>query len=204
MSGLTTRFEQHVTDRVLNALKSVDAAVAEDVYAVSFYVYDDSDDPRRPTLEVGYNTNAQWKSCSPSRGKSSGWPIASDSNEAKWNYAFWLQNSLLKLGLPGTDSAALCEEWLKADGLWYTDEEDEQDFDKCDEVAEAITQTFTALCVRIARSLHDSGIIEQCFKRPIPVLVHELEYYDQIAEQTEQANPPGLAKEFVAWVRAGT
>jgi hypothetical protein len=35
----------------------------------------------------------------------------------------------------------------------------------------------------------------------VPVLIHELEYYEQIARQTEAANPPGLADDFAAWVR---
>lgn len=33
------------------------------------------------------------------------------------------------------------------------------------------------------------------------MLIHELEYYDQIATQTEAANPPGLADDFITWVR---
>jgi hypothetical protein len=28
-----------------------------------------------------------------------------------------------------------------------------------------------------------------------------LEYYEQIARQTEAANPPGLAADFTSWVR---
>ena len=38
------------------------------------------------------------------------------------------------------------------------------------------------------------------FLRPIPIIVHELEYYDQIASQTVEANPAGLAHEFADWV----
>ncbi|MEV7438623.1 hypothetical protein [Streptomyces griseoviridis] len=37
----------------------------------------------------------------------------------------------------------------------------------------------------------------------MPVIVHELEYYEAIARQTEAANPPGLADEFTSWVRNG-
>jgi len=39
------------------------------------------------------------------------------------------------------------------------------------------------------------------FGQSVPIIVHELEYYDQIAEQTRKANPPGLTLEFEAWVR---
>jgi hypothetical protein len=40
------------------------------------------------------------------------------------------------------------------------------------------------------------------FGKTIPVIVHELEYYDQIADQTLKANPPSAADEFAAWVRS--
>jgi hypothetical protein len=32
------------------------------------------------------------------------------------------------------------------------------------------------------------------------VIVHELAYYEEIAAQTERANPPNLAFDLVAWV----
>ena len=38
------------------------------------------------------------------------------------------------------------------------------------------------------------------FPRPIPIVVHGLEYYDRIAMQTRSANPPGLAQEFENWI----
>jgi hypothetical protein len=31
-------------------------------------------------------------------------------------------------------------------------------------------------------------------------VIHELEYYDAIAAQAEEANPPGLAAGLVAWI----
>jgi hypothetical protein len=91
---------------------------------------------------------------------------------------------------------------LRAEGLWYTDEEDEADFDACTIVADAITARWVALCVEMARALHASGAIAQRFGRRIPIIVHELEYYPKIAEQTAAANPPGVATEFVAWIEA--
>jgi hypothetical protein len=63
-----------------------------------------------------------------------------------------------------------------------------------------ITAYFVDACIRIARALHDDRVIEQYFSRPIPIVVHELEYYEKIAVQTRSANPPGLAKEFEDWI----
>ena len=39
------------------------------------------------------------------------------------------------------------------------------------------------------------------FKRPVPLLIHELEYYEEIAEQNEAANPPELVASFARWAR---
>jgi hypothetical protein len=55
---------------------------------------------------------------------------------------------------------------------------------------------------RDAKLLHDEGDIAALFGNTIPVIVHELEYYDQIADQTIMANPRGVADEFAAWVRS--
>lgn len=58
----------------------------EDIYAISLYVNDEEDDPCRPTVMLGYNAEEQvMKSIKD----------ASEEKEARWNYAFWLQNEAL-------------------------------------------------------------------------------------------------------------
>ncbi len=54
----------------------------EDIYAISLFVYDWDDDPFWPTVTLGYNTEKQYQES-----------IAetSDEDEARWNFAFWLQ-----------------------------------------------------------------------------------------------------------------
>jgi hypothetical protein len=157
-------------------------------------------DPRQPVLQFGYNTRARMAECTPTEGQEPGWPIASSACEAKWNFAFWLQNELRFIGEPETKSGRLLAELLKGRGLWYSDEEEDADFERCEEIAGEIAGYFVEACVRIAQALHASGIIEQKFSSPIPIVVHELEYYDQIALQTRLANPPGLAQEFENWI----
>jgi hypothetical protein len=44
-----------------------------------------------------------------------------------------------------------------------------------------MTEAFVAACVAAVQRLHREGIVEAVFGVAIPVLVHELEYYDQIA-----------------------
>jgi hypothetical protein len=183
-------FERFSYDEICTTLAGIDADVIPDVYVLSFYVFDRDDDPRYPILQVGYNT----------RSHSFGWPIASDPQEAKWNFAFWLQNELRFIGEPGTQGRRLLEELLKAKGLWYSDEDERADFDRCTPIATEISDQFMAMCVRIARELHASGVIKNRFLQPLPIVLHKLDYDDQIALQTAEANPPGLAKEFLDWV----
>ncbi|MFF0163702.1 hypothetical protein ACFYRY_40225 [Streptomyces sp. NPDC005263] len=55
----------------------------------------------------------------------------------------------------------------------------------------------------LARHLHDAGVFEGAIGKPVPVVLHELDYYDGIARRTEAANPLGLADAVTAWVRNG-
>ena len=79
----------------------------DDIYVISFFVYDDDDDPSKPTLAVGYNTIKRYQS---SISK------AYDSGEAKWNYAFWLQNEEYTFGRDN-NSAKLIQDWILSSGF---------------------------------------------------------------------------------------
>ena len=163
------------------------------VYAVSFFVYDEDDDPRRPTLTVGYNTVEHWQQTVSQ---------ASSAAEAKWNYAFWPQNEIASFGRSGTPSEATVAEWLRERGLSYTDEQADADLDATLELDERITEQFVEACCSAARRLQSEGVVSQALSEQVPVLVHELEYYDAIANQNERCNPPGVADDFVRWVRS--
>lgn len=184
-------FEQFSYKKINAALAGIDTSVIPDIYALSFFIYDNDDDPRYPVLQLGYNTLKHVADSTAS---------ASSVEEAKWNFAFWLQNELEFIGVSEPEDAQLLEELLRSRSLWYTDEDEEADFDRCTQIGSDITAYFADACVRIARALHEKGVIEQQFSRPIPVIVHELEYYDEIAVQTRSANPLGVAKEFEDWI----
>jgi hypothetical protein len=141
----------YAKDYIAQALEQTPADVAADVYVVSLFVYDEEDDPRLPTVTVGFNTEAQVANTTDD---------ASDADEARWNDA-------------------------------YEDEEGD---------GGGITERFVELIVGIAQQLHAEGTITRTFGRPIPVLIHELEYYDDIAEQNLRANPGGLADDFARWI----
>ena len=198
---LMEKFERYIYESIKQSLTTIEEDVADRIYVVSFFIYDLDDDPRTPTLTFGYNTVDRWSECTPAAGAKALWPVASDSSEAKWNYAFWLQNEVCVIGAAGTEGATLREQWIKSLALVYSDDEEREDFVRCMRLGAHITERFVALCVGVSKALHDDGSVTGKFGRPVPIIVHELEYYDQIAEQTRRANPPGLTSEFEDWVR---
>ena len=126
----------------------------DDIYAVSLYVFDEEDDPCRPVAVLGYNTERQVQKSLPE---------ASDEQEARWNYAFWIQNAEMCLGQG--DTAEDIKAWITEQGLW--DSEDE------------ITPKFVEFLVAIVQDIHASGLLKDKFGEEIPILIHELEYYEK-------------------------
>ncbi|MFF2996998.1 hypothetical protein ACFVTC_20955 [Streptomyces sp. NPDC057950] len=193
----TMAFDDHLRHLVEKALSSIPAADADDIYAVSFLIDNEDDDPRKPTLTIGYNTETQAHHSIQD---------ASDQAEARWNYAFWIQNELTVVGDLTSDpaGAAARQEWISDLGLWYDGPTDLADWDSAiGPLAAQIEARFIQTCCQLARTLHTTGVIERSVGRTVPVIVHELEYYEAIARSTEAANPPGLAAEFTSWVRHG-
>ena len=199
MSG----FEDNLFNMAKKAVLEIPKSVLQDIYALSFYYWANSDDPRKPMLTISYNTNARWEFCIPEPGQKPKWPVASDSDEAKWNYAFWLQNEG-KIGVFGESDSDFNEavEWIQSLGLWYSDQEESEDFDKTLELGSKAFTLFREMCSRTALRLHNEGVIIGKFKRQIPVFVHELEYYQVPCNAIKNANPPGLADEFLSWIDA--
>lgn len=68
-----------------DSFQSINRQALGDIYAFSFYLYAEQDDPRMPVLIIGYNTNTHLNKQL---------ERASDDLEAKWNYALWLQNQI--------------------------------------------------------------------------------------------------------------
>ncbi|QEV04928.1 hypothetical protein [Streptomyces prasinus] len=193
----TMTFNDHLQHLVERALASIPAADTGDIYAVSFLIDNEDDDPRQPTLTIGYNTETQARRSIQD---------ASDQAEARWNYAFWIQNELTVVGNLTSDPAGATarQEWITELGLWYDEPTDLADWDSViGPLAAQIEARFNQTCCQLARTLHTTGVIGRSVGRTVPVIVHELEYYEAIARQTEAANPPGLADEFTSWVRNG-
>jgi hypothetical protein len=163
-------------------------------------------------LTLGYNTSAQLAASTPTGTRADrGRGTASDADEAKWNFAFWLHNELLRFGVGGATGSRTVRRWIQDMGLAISDREfdlayshgvDEEVYSAVRLKEVSITSHFVEACCALASSLHRGGVIEKLRGKPIPILVHELEYYDEIAKQNIDCNPAGLVDEFAAWVRS--
>src|ERR687884_15934 len=81
-------FERHIYESIIQSIANITADVSDRIYALSFFICDDEDDPRRPTLTFGFNTLDQWTECTPAAASTERRFVGSDAAEAKWNYAF--------------------------------------------------------------------------------------------------------------------
>ena len=158
------------------------------IYEISLCVYDSRDNPCERTVTLGYNTEENF--CQQI-------VRASDEIEAKWNYDFWLQNEEYSFGIG--DTQEIVKKWIVQKGFrYYTYEEMfDSDQEPDAETYEGITEAFVRELIAVVKDLHKSGFIKNQFGKDIPVLIHELEYYDRIAEQNMEANPSEAVKDFV-------
>ena len=83
------KLADYIYDAARDALDGIPTEERPDLYVVSLLVYDEEDDPRRPTVTVGYNTESDVV-----RASDSAEAFSTDEPEARWNYAFWRQNQL--------------------------------------------------------------------------------------------------------------
>ena len=145
-----------------------------DIYVISLFVYDEDDNPNQPTVTLGFNTLSNYEESI---------DVAWDEEEAKWNFAFWLQNEEYVFGVDET--RPIVEKWIEDNN--YIDEDDDM----------IVTNAFVKELVDIVKELHQSGFIKEKFGKEIPIIIHELEYYEEIANQNIEANGYELVEEFV-------
>ena len=148
--------------------------IYETIYALSLYVYNEEDDPGRPVAVLGYNTGEQAE-----RSAS----LASDQQEARWNYAFWLQNEELCWGRG--DTAGEVRRWIAGLGTEAGEEE--------------IAGAFRELLIQVVKDLHATGLLKNHARTELPILIHGLEYDRETARQNLEANGETLDRDFLAF-----
>jgi hypothetical protein len=171
--------EKEILERFLPIIKSWKN---QKIYVISFYVYDNNDDPCKPTVLLGYNTeedvehNLLW----------------TDEQEARWNYAFWRQNRECVIGCD-KETEKIIKQWVSENKHHYignTEESENQDFDQ-------ITTQFVEVLINVVKEIHSYGFLTEVYGKEIPILIHELEYYDEIAIQNMKANGVDCIKDFI-------
>lgn len=189
MIALQNLIAAHIAMR----LRSLPKAITNEIYAISLFM--DLQDIDEPQLVFSFNTTAQVTAAM--AGKTQAYGKPADLAEATWNYAFWLQRPNSRFLTPvDSEDGKLWESLRQENGLHY---EESDDF-ASDQYEERIRALLTDVAVSISKKLHESGAIVEIFGKSIPVIIHELEYYDEIAAITKQGNPPGVADEFIEWV----
>lgn len=171
----------YLKEKIITAIKSWNE---EGIYAVSLFVYDEEDNPCKPTVTLGYNTELNvMKNIS----------SASSEEEARWNFAFGLQHEEFCFGIDDTEE--MVKNWIIEKGLPYFENVGFGD-EKYDELT-IITKEFVNVLVVIVQDIHKLGILKKKFGKEIPIIIHELEYYKEIALQNIEANGRELVEDFV-------
>jgi hypothetical protein len=187
--------EDYVASRVEAAIAA--SPPEADVYVFSLWVSYVDDDPRRPEVWFGSNTEAQVESSL---------IRASDEAEARWNFAFWRQNQIVVIGGEDWRGAEMFSAWFQYElGRWFTDEDETADPDTTYETCAQMEFHFFRKMADVSAVLHERGVTLGPGGRRIPIIVHELEYHDEIAIQNARANPSEiLPVEFLSFCRGET
>ncbi len=190
------KFIESSFDKLKLALENISDTDTSDIYAVSFLYQNEDDDPRFPTITVSYNTNENFKESIQD---------ASDESEARWNYAYWLQNEIESVG--GKNDEVL-NSWFLQTPYFYSDEDDERAsndeslFNIIMEKGSKFNDEFIDVVINLTKRLFSEKVILRKFGKEIPILVHELEIYDKPISWTLRSNPEGIVDEYLEWTNS--
>ena len=166
----------------------------EGIYAISFFVYSNESYEFKnfanvSTWSIGYNTESDCEGAGP-------------LDEERWNYAFWRQN---EIGIIDIDEPNECTEalyqWYAEQGIeniGFEDVENMYDED-CNYIGKGPVGHYEliGIAANVAKKLQEEGFVIQQFKKPIPIIIHGLEYAWYDMEATQKANPNGEADTYI-------
>ncbi|UII34590.1 hypothetical protein LVD17_12305 [Fulvivirga ulvae] len=206
----------YIQEKVTEALEKIVRLEKEEIYAYSFlYDYEDGDNENWPVLVFSYNTIEHYSKKIPEKcdgqdsrsllgflssideeGAESVFDLLKpDELDVKWNYTYWLQNSILEVGTKeDTTGRELVEKWTRALGLYFTEDELAKNMEACLERGKKIREHFVEVLVGVVRQMHKHHELS------VPVIVHNFEYHKQVAKQNLEANGQNLSREFVEWI----
>ena len=183
---------------IKNAIKTkiksiIDTWDEEDIYAISFFVYSNE--------AYEYNGFSNVSEFMISYNAESDCEGAGELDEERWNYAFWRQDEQPIIYTseknPLTD---MLYDWYKEQGLTNLGEEDyESSYDEGRYIGkgpEGHCELLT-IAAEIAAELQNEGYIKEKFGKPLPIIIHGLEYPWYDIEATKKGNPNGEANTFL-------
>ncbi len=167
----------------------------DDIYAISFFVY------ANEAYEYnGYSNVTKFSVSYNTENDCSG---ADELSEERWNYAFWRQDETPVIEAnKGNEGIKILFDWYEENGV---DNIGYEDCDGCYDnemryIGKGPIGYYELLSeiTAVANKLQHSGFIKNKFGRPIPIIIHDLEYPWYIIEATKKANPNGEADMFLA------
>lgn len=181
---MCTKEDNDLKEHILSKVKPIIMSWNTDsIYAISMFVYDEDESPSKPTFTLGYNTEDDYAKLV---------HFASSELEARWNYAFWNKREELVFGTG--DTYQTVHKWLVEKGFSEYTYEDVLTAQFDQEMFDAITKSFVNVLINVVKELHSSDFIKKKFGKEIPIIIHELEYYDEILLQNIEANSASLVK----------
>ena len=170
------------------------------IYAISFFVYSNEDYKYKgfenvSSFAVSYNTEEFCEG-------------AGKYDEERWNYAFWSQDETMIIDPDHPDETInALYNWYEENGITDIGCEDdeinlEENLDYNDKGPKG---HYELLCIasEVANMLQSEGFVKAKFGKPIPIIVHGLEYEWYDIEATKKANPNNEAKDFLKAVKKG-
>ena len=189
-------------DEIISKIKPIISAWTDsDIYAISLFVYNKQDNPCEPTFTLGYNTERDYQKALTGNGNIM--PV--DESEARWNYAWWAINNFLVFG--DGETAKFVKQWIIDKGFPYLTYEEFFDTGRSKkglisliEKYDTIVDEFIKILICVVKRLHESEFTEYKFGRKIPIIIHEFEYYDDIAKQNIEANGLQLVQGLIDFI----
>lgn len=187
-----SNLQKYIEKQVCDVIASWDDT---DIYAISFFVYSNESYEYKEysnvtEFHISYNTERDCDGMG-------------ELSEERWNYAFWRQNEMPIIEANNEDEGMeILFEWYKEHGVNNIGYED---YDSCYDnemryIGKGPIGYFELLSeiTCVAKKLQDSGFIQKKFGRPIPIIIHDLEYSWYAIEATKKANSNGEATMFFA------
>lgn len=175
--------------------KEIDLWDEKDIYAISFFIYSNeaftyNEFSNITEFSISYNTE---KDCSG----------ADINSEERWNYAFWRQN---EINITDSEGQKVLFQWYKENGIdniGYEDRSNSYDANY-KYIGKGPVGYYELLTVvsDVANKLQNENYIVNKFGKPLPIIIHDLEYSWYVIEATKNANPKGEANQFIEAMRA--